>query len=122
MTDKDKTISTLLLLREQPPVKSEVLEKRLNIPGGLIRDAVRELRRRGVPITSGANGYSFAKNIEELQPTLAHLKSRAMSELITIMKLERNFVNPSSQDNLFYESVVIKIINEVEKLYKMEVV
>lgn len=109
-------ISRLLLLKHQGKVKSEALEEQLGVSGTEIRSVVQELRRQGVPITSDAYGYGFAKEIDEIRPTLNHLKTRAISLLTTISKLERNFVKPVSQDDLFRESVIDEIIEEIKKV------
>ncbi len=101
---------------------SDVLEKEYGVSGSFIRDLVRRLRREGIPIASGDKGYKVitADKYEEIIPTLEHLRSRAMSELITISKLERNFKIPRSQDGLFDDMrPQLEIArNEIEELLK----
>ena len=118
--NEDKIISRLLLLKHQGKTKSEDLEEQLGATGSEIRGVVQELRRQGVPITSDSEGYGFAKTKEEIMPTLKHLKTRAMSLLVTISKLERNFVKPASQDDLFRESVIDEIIEEIRRIMENE--
>ena len=99
---------------------SAELEKEFNISGIVIRKTVRKLRRIGVPIASSDKGYKIipVDKYEEIIPTLEHLRARAMSELITINKLERNFKIPRSQDGLFDDMrPQLEIVrNEIEKL------
>lgn len=115
MTDTNLIKAKLYLLQHSGYKKSKELGEELGVSGSIIRDVVREMREQGVPIISDANGYSYAKDIDELMPTLKHLKSRALSMLHTIKKLERNFITPNSQDSLFYRSVIDGIIEEIRK-------
>ncbi len=85
--------------------KSECLEREFGVTGGIIRNVVRDLRRQGIPIASGDKGYKLASNIDEILPTCENLRSRAISELFTVGKLERNFIKPNSQDGLFAEGL-----------------
>lgn len=115
MNCEDRITSKLLSLRYRSnPIKSKELEEEFNISSSQVRDVVRSLREKGVPITSGAEGYWFARNIEELKPTLNHLKERALSLLRTISKLEKNFVNPSGNPDLFGRSVIDEIIEDIK--------
>lgn len=114
--NRDKIQVKLLLLKHKSePVLSLELQDELNVSGSEIREAVRELREKGIPITSGSEGYGFAKDIDEIMPTILHLKSRAISMLKTIRNLERNFINPSSQADMFRASVIDDIIDEIKR-------
>lgn len=115
MTDTNLIKSKLYLLQHSGYKKSRELEEELGVSGAVIREVVREMREQGVPITSDQNGYGYAKDIDDLRPTLDHLRKRALSMLRTIRKLENNFVTPSSQDSFFYHSVVDQIIEEIKK-------
>lgn len=115
MTDTTTIKAKLYLLKHTDYKKSRELEEELGVSGAVIREVVREMREQGVPITSDQNGYGYAKDIDELRPTLDHLRKRALSMLRTIRKLENNFVTPNSQDSLFYRSVVDEIIEEIRK-------
>lgn len=115
MTDTSLIKAKLYLLQHSGYKKSKELEEELGVSGSIIRDVVREMREQGVPITSDQNGYGYAKDIDELRPTLDHLRKRALSMLRTIRKLENNFVTPNSQNSLFYRSVVDEIIEEIRR-------
>lgn len=115
MIDNDKIVSSLLNLKHRGNIKAPVLAQELGISEATLRDHVKDLRRKGIPIKSGSFGYGFARDIEDIQDTLKHLKSRAKSELVTIMRLEKNFVNPNSQDSLFYISPIDELIEEIQK-------
>lgn len=65
------------------PLLSAEIEDKLHTSGVTVRKLVRELRRRSFPIASNTNGYFWAKNIGELQPTIDHLKARAEDEITT---------------------------------------
>jgi|GEM_PF-6202300 len=117
---KSRIISKLLSLQYRAyPIKSKELEAEYGVSSSEIRDIVREMRELGYPITSSGDGYGYAKSYEEIKPTLLHLKSRALSMLSTIKKLENNFIKPDSNPDLFRESVIDDIIESIKQLYKL---
>ena len=58
----------------QHPVKSAELERALDISGTDLRKLVNKLRRKGVPICSGRDGYFYAKNAGDILRTIRQLK------------------------------------------------
>lgn len=58
----------------QHPVKSAELERTLDISGTDLRKLVNKLRRKGVPICSGRDGYFYAKNAGDILRTIRQLK------------------------------------------------
>jgi len=57
-------------------VPSYRLEAAFSMKGSEIRRYVNSLRRDGVPICSGENGYFYASTYEELEATVRQLDSR----------------------------------------------
>lgn len=55
-------------------VKSQELEAAMNVSGNELRRQVNRLRRKKVPICSGAEGYFYAGNAGELYATINGLK------------------------------------------------
>ena len=112
---RDDIIAKLLSLQHYNGcIYSNELEKQFNVSGTIIRDHVRKLRRSGIPITND-DGYGFAKNIEEIMPTINDMKNRATSQLYTIYALYRNFVKPNSQEELFNPNPIEEIISMIKK-------
>ncbi len=82
------------------PILSEVLERELDCAGSVIRDGVLSLRRNGVPVASGADGYFVAESFTEIESTIEHLRSRMKSLAITANMLAKAF-NVDLQEDLF---------------------
>ena len=57
----------------QHPIKSAELERTLDISGTDLRKLVNKLRRKGVPICSGRDGYFYAKNAGDILRTIRQL-------------------------------------------------
>jgi len=59
------------------PIKSKVLEKLYGISGTTVREIIHHQRTEyNHPIASDANGYYMARSSDELQHTIAQLRSR----------------------------------------------
>lgn len=69
------------------------LAKHFNVPERVIRHSVSELRKQGFAIASGDEGYWYASCPQELEHTLATLRSRAMEILRVRRGLRMAFRN-----------------------------
>jgi hypothetical protein len=86
MIDSAKADSVIKLIseyRRSRPITSKKIEDLLGVPGATIRDVVREARRKKIPIGSNSSGYYLITKQSELDETVKHLRSRALSELET---------------------------------------
>jgi hypothetical protein len=80
------------------PIKSARLESEYSIGGPGIRKIIRYYRLKGVPIGSSSKGYYLARNKEEYDLTLAHLKERAIKELELVSVGEKiNWNHPAGE-------------------------
>lgn len=61
---------------QENAVTSKILEDIFGCKGSDIRHTVNDLRRSGVPICSGRNGYYYATRKNEITATIAHLEGR----------------------------------------------
>lgn len=92
-------------------IKSKELEMKFSINGAEVRQLIQFARRMSIPISSSGQGYRYAKNSEELETTLQHLKERRDSLSFTISQLEKiDVVDIGSGDTGvsmedFYESM-----------------
>lgn len=84
-------IASLKLRTPECPIYSAELEAHFEITGSEVRDIIRSLRRDGHPIANSSKGYFYARTYTEIEPTILDLKSRSLSMLETIKKLELNF-------------------------------
>ena len=85
-------VETLIRLHSYDnPVYSAEIEKRYGLAGTVVRDIIRELRREGKPIANSKQGYFWAKNYEELRPTIDDLEGRANSMHETVSALKNAF-------------------------------
>jgi biotin operon repressor len=75
--------------QERPPLKGSELGAHFGVSERVIREAVESARRGGFLIGSGDDGYFFAMGEEEMQPVLAHLRSRALAILRTRSAIRR---------------------------------
>lgn len=89
----DQIHAALRLHKKHNPIVSAELERRFELSGASIRDAIRELRRKGFPIASSNSGYFYADNYLELEPTITDLEGRALSQLETVKLMKKNFDN-----------------------------
>jgi biotin operon repressor len=108
----------IISLLQQKNMFAGDLCKELNVSQLSLRCHIKKMRRQGVPITSGPGGYGYVKSVKEMEGTLHHLKSRALSELTTYKKIVNNFCSPNSQDSLFNEANLLmdEIIKEIKEL------
>lgn len=56
-------------------VKSPELEQTMGVSGNELRRQVNRLRRKRVPVCSGAEGYFYARNAGEIYATIKDLKA-----------------------------------------------
>lgn len=73
---KESFLNKIKLNDINNPALSSKIEGHLGLRGAEVRQLVKHLRREGHPIASNGKGYFYAKNIEELMPTLDHMKCR----------------------------------------------
>ena len=59
--------------------ESKQIEKEFGYKGKDIRRIVNEMRCQGIPICSCSKGYFYAASVDDINETLAHLKSRIIS-------------------------------------------
>lgn len=71
-------------------ITSATLYERLSIPDAALRVIVHALRLAGYPIASTNAGYWWAATAEEIDPTIAHLKGRAVSLYEVVRSLEKS--------------------------------
>lgn len=80
------------------PIKSYEIEVTYSIGGPAVRKIVRYYRLLGQPIGSGSKGYYLARNKEEYDLTLAHLRERALKELELVSAGEKiNWNHPAEE-------------------------
>ena len=60
-------------------ITSKQIEKEFGYKGKDIRRIVNEMRCQGIPICSYSKGYFYAASVDDINETLAHLKSRIIS-------------------------------------------
>ena len=61
---------------EENAVTGRELEATFCIHGKELRDLINTLRRSGIPIASGNNGYFYAVTRHEVHTTIAHMTHR----------------------------------------------
>ncbi|MDD3778449.1 MAG: hypothetical protein PHU76_01745 [Synergistaceae bacterium] len=69
---------------------SKELELMFGIRGAALRRTINHLRREGIPIASGDNGYYYAETELELRRTIAHMKHRIAGISAAIRGLEKS--------------------------------
>jgi len=74
---------------EAKPAASKELEAIFGIRGAALRRSINAMRRQGVPIASGENGYYYAETELEVRRTIAHLKHRISGISAAIRGLEK---------------------------------
>ena len=82
------------------PVLSYKIEKTLSLKGAQVRQLVKHFRRTGHPIASTGRGYFYAHSIEELMPTLDHMKMRRDSINYTMNKMMEGKLFTEDQQSL----------------------
>lgn len=88
--------------RIENPVLSKLLELEFNTSGEVVREAVKEARRDGIPIAMCQHGYFLARNYEEFKSTLHNLESRATSLFKTIYTFKQKYgLIQNNQESLF---------------------
>lgn len=76
--------------REHAQTSSE-LEKNLHLSGNDLRMLVHRLRRKGVPIGSGQEGYFYAATALEIYTTVRQLQGMVKGLEAAIKGLEQSF-------------------------------
>ncbi len=82
-------LSGLKAHRPDSPVKSQDIEKAMDISGPAVRDVVRGLRLGLFPVGSDKRGYYWCASSDQLEPTLEHLRARHKSLGYLIGRVER---------------------------------
>ena len=88
---KNEILDLIINRTKDNPIYSAEIENQLEISGLTVRDCIKHLRRNGVPIANSSNGYYFAKEYSEIEPTISDLHRRSMSMLETIKGLRKAF-------------------------------
>lgn len=73
-------------------------QRDLGLTGVEIRALVNMYRRNKIPIGSSSNGYFYARNEDDIQNTIQHMKERERSIRACRIGLEKSFIK---QNNLF---------------------
>lgn len=84
----------LKIHNKKNPILSSQLENEFQIAGSQVRDIIHLLRRQGLPIANAggqSEGYFYADNYGELEPTLIDLKSREDSMRTTRLAMMKRF-------------------------------
>lgn len=68
---------------KENPIFSAEIESLLGCSGGEIREYIKQLRRKRIPVVGGQGGYYMAKSIEEVREIFISLTHRALSMLQT---------------------------------------
>lgn len=92
MTETQKKVLAylnLFALGKESAIHSLKLAGLTGIEERKVRDIIRDLRRMGHPIGSGAQGFWFISDPQEHRATMANLKSRAFDMLRTVSIQER---------------------------------
>ena len=89
---KDRLVGYLEIFHsgEQYAATSQELESAFNVKGAALRKKINTLRRKGVPIASGENGYYYAETEQEVRRTIAHMKRRISGISAAICGLEKS--------------------------------
>ena len=89
---KDRLIGYLEIFHsgEQYAATSRELESAFDVKGAALRKQINALRREGVPIASGDNGYYSAETEQEIRRTIAHMKHRISGISTAIRGLEKS--------------------------------
>ena len=98
--EKLEFLNRIRLTTSESPVNSKQVERVLRLKGSELRQLVKVLRREGYPIASCGKGYYYARNIEEIMPTLDHMKMRRDSIALTINKMMEGKLFTEDQQSL----------------------
>ena len=90
----------LELIKKRGPLKSFEIEEELGVTGAEVRRMVQNARRSCEPVCSNGKGYFYGRTVEDIQPTIQHLKERRNSLSFTVNKMEKIFAE-NAQLSLF---------------------
>lgn len=71
-------------------INSVEIQELFSCKGRYVRELVSELRREGVPICSGVDGYWIANDVTEVEGTIKNLRSRIKAMFALIISLEES--------------------------------
>lgn len=96
----DEFLERIERVGKDTPVKSRIIENRMDLRGVEVRAIVNFLRKKGYPIGSSSKGYWFAKSKDEIEETLQHLHQRksAIQSVINGLESSNYF---KKQESLF---------------------
>jgi len=77
---------------------SEEIERATGVSEKTLRSCINRMRRRGIPIGSGQNGYFYALTAAEVYATIRFLQNMVRSMLAAIEGLERSLDGFSGED------------------------
>jgi len=97
---KEELLEKIKLNGINNPVKSKKIEAYFNLKGSEIRQLIKLLRREGHPIASCAKGYFYALTVDELMPTINHMRLRRDSISNTVRSLMNNKIFTINQEML----------------------
>lgn len=107
---KDYTKEVLSLTEQADPdhpITSREIEMILSISGSYVRDCVRDLRRKGIPICMISNsksrrgGYFWSDNPYYTDRMIGNIKGRIISLSTTLALYEKNRNKKERQPELF---------------------
>ena len=93
MIDKNHLLAAIKMHGIDNPILGRDLASKFMSTQREIREAIMKFRRE-VPaqtIASGTDGYFYAANYQEIEPTLHKMKTNAISELTTRANLAKAF-------------------------------
>ena len=93
MIDKNHLLAAIKTHGIDTPILGKDLALKFDCTQREIREVIMNFRRQ-VPaqtIASGTDGYFYAANYQELEPTLHKMKTNAISELTTRANLAKAF-------------------------------
>ena len=78
---------------------SEEIERATGVSEKTLRSCVNRLRRKGIPIGSGQDGYFYATTAGEVYATIRFLQNMVRTILAAIEGLERSLDSFSGEDS-----------------------
>ena len=115
-------IERLIPLGKEKAIHQDELSKLLGVSCGTVKAMIREARQRGLQIISGAQGYYFAKDDEELKAFVRMQSKQALARLKTIKPIKDDLKEFKGQISLsdFITDLSEEAMNEQEQSEQRE--